>query len=90
MGAVREVTDLPVVAEATFVDEDGSPLTTAGESPADVVARLADAGTVAVGSNCTLGPQGLLDVVRRMGPTNGLALAAPVSSRPASTYTRID
>ena len=74
--AVREVTDLPVVAEATFVDEDGSPLTTAGESPADVVARLADAGTVAIGSNCTLGPQGLLDVVRRMGPTDGLALAA--------------
>ncbi|GAA4731682.1 homocysteine S-methyltransferase family protein [Actinomycetospora chibensis] len=74
--AVREVTELPVVAEATFVDEDGSPLTTAGESPAEVVARLADAGTVAIGSNCTLGPQGLLDVVRRMGPTGGLALAA--------------
>lgn len=74
--AVREVTDLPVVAQATFVDEDGTPLTATGESPADVVARLADAGTVAVGSNCTLGPQGLLDVVRRMGPTGGLALTA--------------
>lgn len=74
--AVREVTDLPVVAQATFVDEDGTPLTATGESPADVVARLADAGAVAVGSNCTLGPQGLLDVVRRMGPTGGLAVTA--------------
>jgi len=74
--AAREVTDLPVVAQATFVDEDGSLLTAAGESPADVVARLADAGTVAVGSNCTLGPQGLLDVVRRMAPAGGPALAA--------------
>jgi methionine synthase I (cobalamin-dependent)/5,10-methylenetetrahydrofolate reductase len=74
--AVREVTELPVVAQATFVDEDGTPLTAAGESPADVVARLADAGTVAIGSNCTLGPQGLLDVLRRMGPTGGPALAA--------------
>jgi methionine synthase / methylenetetrahydrofolate reductase(NADPH) len=74
--ATRAVTDLPVVAQATFVDEDGSPLTAAGESPADVAARLADAGVVAVGSNCTLGPQGLLDVVRRMGSTGGPVLAA--------------
>ncbi|MFC5137451.1 homocysteine S-methyltransferase family protein [Actinomycetospora rhizophila] len=74
--AVQEVTDLPVVAQATFVDEDGDLLTAAGESPAEVVARLADAGAVAVGTNCTLGPQGLLDVVRRMGPTGGPALSA--------------
>lgn len=74
--AVQDVTDLPVVAQATFVDEDGELLTAAGESPADVVTRLADAGAVAVGTNCTLGPQGLLDVVRRMGPTGGPALSA--------------
>jgi homocysteine S-methyltransferase len=73
---VREVTDLPVVAQATFVDEDGTPLTATGESPVDVVARLADTGVVAVGSNCTLGPQGLLDVVRRMGPADGPVLSA--------------
>ncbi|GAA4934415.1 homocysteine S-methyltransferase [Actinomycetospora succinea] len=74
--AVQDVTDLPVVAQATFVDEDGELLTAAGESPADVVARLVDAGAVAVGTNCTLGPQGLLDVVRRMGPTGGPFLSA--------------
>ncbi|GAA4870763.1 homocysteine S-methyltransferase family protein [Actinomycetospora straminea] len=74
--AVREVTDLPVVAQATFVDEDAGHVTTAGESPADVVARLAGAGAVAIGTNCTLGPQGLLDVVRRMGPTDGPVLSA--------------
>ncbi|MDD7967565.1 homocysteine S-methyltransferase family protein [Actinomycetospora lemnae] len=74
--AVREVTDLPVVAQATFVDEDAGHVTAAGESPAEVVARLAGAGAVAIGTNCTLGPQGLLDVVRRMGPTDGPVLSA--------------
>ncbi len=66
--AVREVTDLPVVAQATFVDEDGRPRTAAGESPAEVLEQLDDRGLAAVGTNCTLGPQGLLDVLRRMRP----------------------
>lgn len=75
VAAVREATDLPVVAQATFVDEDGAPLTTHGESPAEVAARLADLGLAALGTNCTLGPQGLLVVVRRMAGA-GVPLAA--------------
>ena len=64
--AAREATDLPIVAQATFVFEDGEPVTTHGESPEEVAAVVGALGPVAVGSNCTLGPQGLLTVVRRM------------------------
>ncbi|MDL5157817.1 homocysteine S-methyltransferase family protein [Actinomycetospora termitidis] len=64
--AAREATDLPVIAQATFVDEDGEPVTTLGESPEEVVRVVGALGPVALGSNCTLGPQGLLTVVRRM------------------------
>ncbi|MEJ2867091.1 homocysteine S-methyltransferase family protein [Actinomycetospora sp. OC33-EN08] len=64
--AVREAADLPVVAQATFVDEDGEPVTTLGETPEDVARIVGALRPVALGSNCTLGPQGLLAVVRRM------------------------
>ena len=75
VAAVREATDLPVIAQATFADEDGLPVTARGESPGEVAARLADLGLAALGTNCTLGPQGLLAVVRRMAGT-GVPLAA--------------
>lgn len=75
LAAVREVTDLPVVAQATFVDEDGTPVTARGESPAEVLERLTG-DLVAVGTNCTLGPQGLLRVVREMAGHTDLPLVA--------------
>ncbi|MCD2188744.1 homocysteine S-methyltransferase family protein [Actinomycetospora soli] len=64
--AVREATDLPVIAQATFVEEDGGPVTTLGESPEHVARVVGALRPVALGSNCTLGPQGLLAVVRRL------------------------
>ncbi len=64
--AAREVSDLPVIAQATFVDEDGAPVTTHGETPEHVAHVVGSLRPLAVGSNCTLGPQGLLAVVRRM------------------------
>jgi homocysteine S-methyltransferase len=62
----REESDLPVIAQATFVDEDGAPVTTHGETPEQVAHVVGALRPLAVGSNCTLGPQGLLAVVRRM------------------------
>jgi methionine synthase / methylenetetrahydrofolate reductase(NADPH) len=64
--AAREASDLPVIAQATFVDEDGAPVTTHGETPEQVAHVVGALRPLAVGSNCTLGPQGLLAVVRRM------------------------
>ncbi|WP_433801435.1 homocysteine S-methyltransferase family protein [Actinomycetospora sp. CA-084318] len=64
--AVREATDLPVIAQATFVEEDGGPVTTLGETPEHVARVVGALRPAALGSNCTLGPQGLLAVVRRL------------------------
>jgi methionine synthase I (cobalamin-dependent)/5,10-methylenetetrahydrofolate reductase len=76
--AAREASDLPIVAQATFVDEDGAPVTTHGETPEQVAAAVGALRPVAVGTNCTLGPQGLLTVVRRMAAAvpDGVLLSA--------------
>jgi methionine synthase / methylenetetrahydrofolate reductase(NADPH) len=75
VAAVRDVTDLPVVAQATFLADDPHPVTAAGEDPGAVLALL-DADLAAVGTNCTLGPQGLLAVLHELGAHTALPLAA--------------
>jgi methionine synthase I (cobalamin-dependent)/5,10-methylenetetrahydrofolate reductase len=83
--AAREASDLPIVAQATFVDEDGAPVTTHGETPEQVAAAVGALRPVAVGTNCTLGPQGLLTVVRRMAaavPEGVLVSALPNAGLP--------
>lgn len=70
----REIaSDLPVVAQLTFM-EDGR--TYAGETPAEVAARVGGTGISALGANCTLGPQGLLDVLRELAKHTDLPLTA--------------
>jgi len=60
---VRELSDLPVVAQATF-DQDGR--TPWGQTGAKVAAALLDAGADVVGANCSVGPKGVLAVARQM------------------------
>lgn len=72
---------LPIVAQMTFVD-DGRTL--AGETPAEVGARLDQAGLAAVGANCTLGPQGLLEILRELGRHTSLPLVAQPNAGPPS------
>jgi homocysteine S-methyltransferase len=61
--AVRSVTDLPVVAMVDFSADLASP---AGETPAEVVLALTEAGADVVGVNCGVGPQAALDMVEQM------------------------
>jgi homocysteine S-methyltransferase len=61
--AAGESTDLPVVALMTFA-EDGRTLS--GHEPESVVPILAQHGVVAIGANCSVGPQRLIQVTRKL------------------------
>jgi methionine synthase I (cobalamin-dependent)/5,10-methylenetetrahydrofolate reductase len=65
--------DVPIVALMTFND-DGQ--TQAGDTPEEVVGRLAAAGAQVVGANCSVGPKPMLDCLTRMHDGHGVLLAA--------------
>jgi methionine synthase / methylenetetrahydrofolate reductase(NADPH) len=72
--AARDVApDLPVLAMIT-VDEDANCLD--GTSPEAAAARLAAAGTDAIGCNCSAGPATVLTAIERMSTATNLPLAA--------------
>jgi methionine synthase I (cobalamin-dependent)/5,10-methylenetetrahydrofolate reductase len=76
-----EVCDLPVIAQATFA-EDGRTL--GGETPREVATVLGGLDIVMLGTNCTLGPQGVLSVVEALVPHTDL----PVSAQPNAGLPR--
>jgi len=64
MAAAKKVApDIPVVAQMTFTDEAK---TVHGFKPEEFARALSVAGAVAVGANCSVGPQPLFDVIERM------------------------
>jgi methionine synthase I (cobalamin-dependent)/5,10-methylenetetrahydrofolate reductase len=64
---------LPIVAQMTFAD-DGQTL--AGEGPREVAEALSELPVAVAGTNCTLGPQGMLRVVRELSRYTALPLSA--------------
>jgi len=73
VAAVRSVTqDLPIVLEMTFT-EDGRTLY--GAYPEDVVRTFTGKGVDALGANCSVGPQKLLEIVERFRRKTDLPLA---------------
>src|SRR5579859_6926727 len=79
VGVALSLGDLPIVAQMTFV-EDGRTL--GGDSPEEVATTLSDLGVAAVGANCTLGPQRLLDVLTELARWTNLPLAAQPNAGP--------
>lgn len=69
--AVRENCDLPVFATMTF-GEDGR--TFLGTTPEVAAITLSALGVQAVGINCSLGPDVLADLIRRMAPLSRVPL----------------
>jgi homocysteine S-methyltransferase len=61
--AVRAVTDLPLIAEMTFTEDER---TLYGAYPEDVVRQTASLGVNVLGANCSVGPQKLLEIVQRL------------------------
>ncbi|HZE19776.1 MAG TPA: bifunctional homocysteine S-methyltransferase/methylenetetrahydrofolate reductase, partial [Candidatus Angelobacter sp.] len=61
--AVRRVTDLPLVAEMTFAEDER---TLYGAYPEDLVRAAQSLGVNVLGANCSVGPQKLLEIVQRL------------------------
>jgi homocysteine S-methyltransferase len=72
-GEVAGPTGVAVLAQATFA-ADGRTL--GGDPPTEVCAALRGLPVAAVGTNCTLGPQGMLAVVRQLGEHTSWPLTA--------------
>ncbi|MGQ0576246.1 MAG: bifunctional homocysteine S-methyltransferase/methylenetetrahydrofolate reductase [Pseudonocardia sp.] len=64
---------VPVVAQATFTS-DGRTLS--GDTPHDVCSALAGLPVAVLGTNCTLGPQGVLAIVEQLRAHTALPIAA--------------
>jgi methionine synthase / methylenetetrahydrofolate reductase(NADPH) len=79
--AAADLTDLPIIAQATFA---GDGRTLGGETPREVASVLSDLPVVMLGTNCTLGPQGALAIVEALVPHTGL----PVSAQPNAGLPR--
>jgi methionine synthase / methylenetetrahydrofolate reductase(NADPH) len=79
--AVREVSDLPVVAQMT-VQEDGG--TVYGTTPEQLTKRLDAWGADVIGLNCSVGPHGMLAAIEQMASLT----ARPLSAQPNAGLPR--
>ncbi|MFQ5511697.1 MAG: bifunctional homocysteine S-methyltransferase/methylenetetrahydrofolate reductase [Candidatus Krumholzibacteriia bacterium] len=61
--SVRSVSSLPIVAQVTFSEEG---LTLMGDTPEHVVEALSAYDLAAIGCNCTIGPQPMLEMVEKL------------------------
>ncbi len=71
--AVREVSELPIIVSKAYI-EDGEML--AEGLPTRCTREMAQLGVVAVGANCIVGPQRMLDLVRQISEVTDLPIIA--------------
>ena len=73
VAGVRSVSDLPVVAQLT-IDYDG--LSLEGTPPEDFAPRVESWGVPALGLNCSIGPQPMLEAIERVAAVTRARLSA--------------
>ncbi len=84
--AVRDVCDLPIVAQMT-VDDDGNALY--GGTPETIAQDLASWGADVAGLNCSVGPKTMLDAAERMMKVTGKPLSVqPNAGNPVNVEGR--
>lgn len=76
-----ELTDLPVLAQATFTADGRTP---GGETTHEVATALAGLPVAVIGANCTVGPQRMLGVVEELRQATSL----PISAQPNAGLPR--
>ncbi len=74
--AIRSVSDLPLVACLTFPMTNSDQETMAGTRPEEVTKTMSNWRIDALGTNCSNGPRGILDLIERMARVTHLPLAA--------------
>ncbi|NIH84328.1 bifunctional homocysteine S-methyltransferase/methylenetetrahydrofolate reductase [Amycolatopsis granulosa] len=80
------VTDLPIVAQATFTAHGTTP---GGQTPRDVVKALSALPVAAIGANCTVGPQHMLAVLDELRDATDLPVGVhPNAGMPRRTGRR--
>jgi methionine synthase I (cobalamin-dependent)/5,10-methylenetetrahydrofolate reductase len=73
IAGVRASSDLPILAQLTFTEEGE---TIMGDSPEEVAAVLSTMDVAAIGCNCSIGPQPMLEIIERMRPLTDKPLSA--------------
>ncbi|MGB6453501.1 MAG: bifunctional homocysteine S-methyltransferase/methylenetetrahydrofolate reductase [Streptosporangiaceae bacterium] len=81
VAVTAEISALPIIAQATFAT-DGRTL--GGESPREVGEVLSGLPVAMLGTNCILGPQGVLSIIEALVPHTPL----PVSAQPNAGLPR--
>ena len=76
-----ELTDVPIVAQATFADDAH---TLGGETPREVATVLSGLPVAMLGTNCTIGPQRMLTVAEDLVRY----ASVPVSAQPNAGQPR--
>ncbi len=71
--AIHEISDLPIIVSKAYI-EDGEML--AEGLPVRCAQEMSDLHVVAVGANCIVGPQRMLDLVRQIAETTELPILA--------------
>jgi methionine synthase / methylenetetrahydrofolate reductase(NADPH) len=80
--AVRESCDLPVIAQMTITDDGNSPL---GDTPETIVRKLTPYKLEAIGLNCSVGPQIMLESIRKMAELT----RTPLSAQPNAGFPKL-
>ena len=81
ISVAASVTDLPLIAQATFADDAH---TLGGETPREVATVLSGLPVTMIGTNCTIGPQRMLAVAEDLVRYS----AVPVSAQPNAGQPR--
>ncbi len=81
VSVASDVTDVPIVAQATFADDAH---TLGGETPREVATVLSGLPVALVGTNCTIGPQRMLTVAEDLVRY----ASVPVSAQPNAGQPR--
>ena len=81
IGVAGDITDVPILAQATFADDAH---TLGGETPREVATVLSELPVAMLGTNCTIGPQRMLTVAEDLVRY----ASVPVSAQPNAGQPR--